>query len=225
MVKEKNYFGLIYVLLDPCFEGWKIRYIGQTIQSLSERLRGHIKARNRKKTHVSCWIKSLMDQNLEPKILPLDVAYTREELDAMEIFYIKYAREMGEDLTNHTDGGRGIKGFRHSPEEIIKQSKREKGKKLSEAHKQKIANAHKGKIVSQETKDKLSKVNMGHKHSEETRLKLLGLHKGEKSGRYRRDISRELVTQMFNVGLSKKKISEELKCSLGLIYKILKNQR
>ena len=68
-------------------------------------------------------------------------------------------------LTNCTWGGEGTSGMHHSEEakKIIgrKISEKNKGKQLSEEHKQKLSESHKGIQFSEEHKQKLSESNKG----------------------------------------------------------------
>ena len=90
-------------------------------------------------------------------------------------------------LTNCTWGGEGVSGGHHSEEskKIIgrKISEKNKGKQLSEKHKQKLSESHKGIQFSEEHKQKLSESNKGKNkgkipwnkgkhHSEETKQKM-----------------------------------------------------
>lgn len=59
-----------------------------------------------------------------------------------------------------------------------------KGKKLSEEHKQKISKAHIGKIISKETKQKISEFKKGKKLSKEHRQKISDAKIGKKNWMY-----------------------------------------
>lgn len=100
----------IYVLKHPITN--EIKYVGQTIQKLHNRLRKHI--RERSKCHKTNWIKSLKD--LVPIIEKIDEAITKEDSDNLECFYIKKYKNLGYKLTNMTDGGDGSYGFTHTDE-------------------------------------------------------------------------------------------------------------
>ena len=64
-------------------------------------------------------------------------------------------------LCNLTDGGEG--GLNPSPETRLKQSIAKIGRKLSEEHKQKIAEAGKNRIITEETRNKLRLKQIGRK--------------------------------------------------------------
>jgi GIY-YIG catalytic domain-containing protein len=104
--KEKEIYGVIYALFDPREGLNNIRYIGQTTNSVEQRLSSHLSASNLKKRYRSCkWLKSLVKEGIKPSYLILDQAYSKKELDTKEIFYIKYFRENNHNLTNMSAGG------------------------------------------------------------------------------------------------------------------------
>src|SRR6266852_3936963 len=93
----------IYRLIDP--ETFFIRYIGQTIQTLNERLTNHCSAKE--KYHVVNWIKSLKKRGLKPIIELIIEVETQKEADDMEILLISYYKSIGCQLTNDALGGKG----------------------------------------------------------------------------------------------------------------------
>lgn len=124
--------GFIYKLIDPNTK--KVRYIGQTICPIKQRLQKHLSDCKRFNTHVACWINSLSNNNLKPDIEVLEIVEL-SKLDEREIFYIAKFREDGCDLTNTHLGGQCNRIY-------------------SEETKRKIANSLKGKVQSKETKEK-----------------------------------------------------------------------
>lgn len=100
----------IYTLNDPKTN--IIRYVGQTCYSLEDRLKRHLRAKD--KSHRTNWIKSLKNLNLKPNIILIEENLTKEECNLLEKYYIKTFRELGVNLVNMTDGGEGSQGFRHS---------------------------------------------------------------------------------------------------------------
>lgn len=110
-MKDKVY---IYGLVDPVSK--EIRYVGKTVQSVENRLASHLsKAKtSKKKTHVYCWIKSLLTQNLKPDIVVLEEVDSKT-WEESEKFFISYFKYIGADLTNNTEGGEaGTLGARWS---------------------------------------------------------------------------------------------------------------
>lgn len=90
-------------------------------------------------------------------------------------------------LTNLTDGGEGVAGYRHTEEDRRKQSEalKNSGKvkginnPMFGVHRWGVDSPHFGHHASQETKDKISKANLGKKRSEEYVKKLRLKYKGE----------------------------------------------
>src|ERR1035437_5521808 len=98
---------MIYALLHPDTE--EIRYIGQTINTLTRRLSQHISdAKRNQSVYKSNWINSL--SGVPPKILPLEID-PPEGLDLAEIRWIAKGRSEGWRLTNNGDGGHSRKGY------------------------------------------------------------------------------------------------------------------
>ena len=178
----------IYVLKDARAG---VRYVGKTSHSPAKRFSRHIcDARDGLPGHKACWIRSMMRAGKLPTIETIDVVSGDGCLE--EIKWIAFFRNNGVDLTNVTDGGEGLVGYKASDETIRKQSdgikrfykthKRynfevkaspetrlkmsiaRKGTRFSEEHKKKISEAKKGKVFSAEHKANLSKSHSGVKH-------------------------------------------------------------
>ena len=97
----------IYALIDPIT--CKIRYIGRTKNNLNIRLRGHISKSRFKKTYKDCWIFSLKQQNLKPKIKLIKVINGWSNSHLYEQCLIKKALNFGFKLVNLDDRGEGAK--------------------------------------------------------------------------------------------------------------------
>jgi hypothetical protein len=108
----------IYALLDPITKD--IRYVGKTVQKLSVRLGAHISAtrmaplRNKRRLHVQLWIAPLLEANLKPIIVELELVPAGQNWVHAEQNWIAKCRSQGLRLTNETDGGEGVLGHRHS---------------------------------------------------------------------------------------------------------------
>lgn len=96
----------VYAL--ACGDSGKIRYIGITKNSLSQRLNQH-KTDLRRNKHKINWIKSLKG-NIKI-ILIKDEIPSLKEANELEVYYISYYNEKGCKLVNKTAGGDGTKGF------------------------------------------------------------------------------------------------------------------
>ncbi len=144
-----------YGLVDPRTGG--LRYIGKTSSSLQSRLKGHIRAAQEKgaRRHVCSWILGLIQQNKFPEIFEIEESSTETECFEAEIFFIGYFRMIGADLLNHTTGGEGLTGWKHS-----------------EATKAKLSAISKGKPRPQHVIDAVVAAHCGSKRTEITRQKM-----------------------------------------------------
>ena len=197
-------YGCIYGLYDP--RDGELRYIGQTIQPLRRRLKGHCNETPR--GHKSNWVRSLLSLGLKPDIRLIREASCLEDLDRLEDEIISEMRSAGANLTNIENGGRG-KGKVVSAETRAKMSASHKGRKFTPEHRAalskkvwtpeeraKLSAAGKGRVVSDATRTKLSeqqkgkalpthmheaalRANLGCVRSPETRAKMSAAQKGK----------------------------------------------
>ncbi len=114
----------IYGLVDPRND--ELRYVGWAYCA-QKRLKGHLedtRSTKKKPTHKVCWLRTLSDQ---PNLIIFETLPESDWSEA-ERFWIAYFKSLGCRLTNATDGGEGMIGFKHSDEARIKMSKGMKGK-------------------------------------------------------------------------------------------------
>ena len=151
----------IYALCDPDTE--EVRYIGKSTR-ITIRPREHL---HDKGTTRKCrWIASLS----VPPVLKILESVSLDEWEEAEKRQIKLHREMGCDLTNHTDGGDGRTAF--LPEER---------KVLSDQAKQRMADPKfKERIFTKERAAKISEALTGVPKSKEHLAKLPQNNKGYK---------------------------------------------
>ena len=110
---EKTY---IYALSDI---NGNIRYIGKT-SYLKQRLYSHIKeCRTKRINHKINWIKSLLSKGERPIISIIDVI-SISEWQYWEKYWIEQFKQWGFNLTNQTEGGDGLHGYKHSNVSIDK---------------------------------------------------------------------------------------------------------
>lgn len=117
-------------------------------------------------------------RNIEIVANDIDLEAAKE----LEIFLIQ---EIGiKNLCNHTLGGEGFFGGKHTKESKVKMRLSQLGKKRSDEAKLNMSNARLGFKLSDETKAKISKSNKGNKcwcegkkHSKESILKMEMAHK------------------------------------------------
>lgn len=96
----------IYTLSDPNTN--EVRYVGKTINPLKQRLKEHIRCRN--KTYCKNWIDSL---NITPVIELVDEV-DNNKWEFWESFYIDLFKSFGFRLTNLTSGGAGAINYRRT---------------------------------------------------------------------------------------------------------------
>jgi hypothetical protein len=168
----------VYGLIDPRTRF--VRYIGKSTTGMS-RPKAHrepkIRSRN---THCAAWVRSLIALGLDYEICVLETA-TRETVDDTERWWIAFARACGWDLTNHTDGGDGLTGFKMSPETRAKMSARMKAEMSTPEAKARVSAAHRGKVVSPETRSRIAAANRGKKATDATRELLRAKHLGSRA--------------------------------------------
>jgi group I intron endonuclease len=131
------------------------QYIGKTIFAMEIRQTKHISNLNTvKKRHYPLYsaIKKYGKENFEWVVI--DTAETEEELNAKEIYWIKFYDTLSPKGYNLTDGGDGQSGHKHSEETKKKISENNywrgrlgvnSGKKFSDEHRENLSKAHKGK--------------------------------------------------------------------------------
>lgn len=102
----------IYYLSNPLTN--EIRYVGQTIQPLKNRLKKHLTAKD--KSHRVNWLKSLRTKGLEPNITLICETDNIQTSNELEQYYINKFKNNGYNLVNMTNGGDGSIGFKHSEE-------------------------------------------------------------------------------------------------------------
>lgn len=150
--------SVIYGLSDP--ETGEIRYVGYTAKAAERRLAAHIQEARKGKfdyRHKNWWIRSLLENGQSPRVSILEVIQDGVAWQERESYWIKFLRDSGSRLCNHTSGGDGVRDPDGSVKKRIGDALR--GRKLpprSIEHRQNISRARKGKPKSQEHKDRIS---------------------------------------------------------------------
>ena len=173
--------GVIYGLHDPLTG--ELRYIGQTIKAIPDRLAAHKTPSSLKRhSYLSRWLGGLVKRGLSPTWSQLAEAQDQPELDRLEIEFIAKARAEGVRLVNQADGGGGRAGYSPTPEEREKLRIANTGKSHgphtpewkahmaqvmagrqtnTPEHIARLAEAKRGKPRSEETKARISAAKMG----------------------------------------------------------------
>jgi len=122
----------------------------------------------RKDSRSNMWTNYVNKYGYEVDILFNDISYERAK--EIEILLIKIygRRDIGTGcLVNHTNGGDGNIGFKHTEEAKIKISEMQKGKKLSEETKKKMSETKRNDEKLKEQIRNLAKSKIGTKYSKE----------------------------------------------------------
>lgn len=166
-------------------------YIGLTTSTIAQRFNSHIcssrKIKNPKASILHNAMAKYEDVRKVFSIEQLDVANSVEELKEKEIYWIKFYDSTNPDIGyNMTFGGDGANGYHHDEKTKHLISMKTKGKKKSEATRQRMIAAQRKLaltrhiIPNEETRLKMSKSHTGHETSLETRQKLSVANKGKK---------------------------------------------
>lgn len=144
----------IYMLIDPRTN--LVRYVGKA-NDVNKRYYKHYQACE-VNTHKSNWIKLLKKEKLRPIVETIDVVPI-DNWCFWEKFWISQMKTWGFDLLNYTIGGDGCTfGNRTS---FKKGHNLSKGRKTSDATKDKLREANLGKKASLYTKEKMSNTRKG----------------------------------------------------------------
>jgi hypothetical protein len=212
----------IYALCDPDTE--EVRYIGKTV-NYPRRINAHY---NEKRTTHKCrWLKSLNGRFPVVKLLE---TIPEDQWEEAEKRQIKLHKEMGCDLTNHTDGGDGRTAF--LPEEkaaLSNQMKKRmadpefKKKIFTEERAKKISAAHTGKPHSKEHVAHLPQNNKGFKSSKEAtekrRLAAIGKPCSEKCKQLTSERSKGNTWGIGNKSRTGMENSPEMNAKIGTYQK------
>lgn len=171
----------IYTLSDP--KTGEVRYVGKTVNSLARRLSNHL--RDTRLNHRYCWIKSVLNRGLKPIINAIEKNIGDNWVER-ERYWIGFYNSQGAHLVNHSDGGEGASGVKHSPEHCAKMRalwenpeyrlkviSANKGRKASPEARANMREGQKRRLPpTAETRDKISAAGKGRKFSPETIRKI-----------------------------------------------------
>lgn len=224
MIKCKIYYTYNILTTKP--------YIGQTISTLIERWKQHIKDAKKIKNQSIHFYRAILARG-EKSFIPLELLEEKEFeeenineakiwMDIRESFYIEKFDSFNNGY-NSTKGGGGILGLKHSEESKKKISLAGKGRIHTEDSKRKMSEAkmgnkcNLGKKRSQETKEKLSISNTGKKHSVEAKRKMSEAKMGNKNwlGKKHSEESKKKMSRASSGRIA----SDETKKKMSLAHK------
>lgn len=179
-----NIHGVIYGLHDP--ESGELRYIGQTIKSIPDRLAAHLSPSSlRRHSYLYRWLGGLVKRGLKPTWTQIDAAETQADLDRLEIEHIARARLYGVRLVNLSDGGGGRSGYVPSEEEREKIASKQRGvprQPKTPEQKEHMAQLMAGRCTNTpEHMAKLAEAKRGVSRPQEVRNKISEAKKGQPS--------------------------------------------
>jgi hypothetical protein len=185
--------ALIYALASSS-EPDVIRYIGRTKYTSPEKRldthKGHMKYG--RKTHVYNWMRKVYSSGNSVVCICIESNLSWQESANREVYWIKFYKEKGYDLTNISNGGDGSLSVSQETKDLMSKNRKGKspspqchdaarhaniGRVKTQEERAKLSAAHTGKIYTQETKDRISKAKKGTIISEETRQKISRSHK------------------------------------------------
>jgi len=183
-----NLYGFVYITTN-IINGKK--YIGQKI--FDNRWKSYLGSG----IHLKSAIKKYGKENFSREIIA--IAYSKEELNKLEIMFIKeHDAVKSNDYYNISSGGGTNAGLKMSEETRKKMSEANKGQKCymygkpkSEETRKKLSLANKGKKLSEETKGKMSESGKGKPKSEQHKQNISLALKGNKSYMYGKHHSKE----------------------------------
>lgn len=162
--------GLIYLATNTLNN--KV-YIGQTIQTLSWRIKRHYdtakqnRAKGKKEQYFGKALLKYDKSIFEWDVLEDNIT-GKDALNEAEIFWIAYYKYIGAELYNLTNGGEGASGHKVTLEVRKQIAAALRGKLRPEHVKAKISAKRKTKVISEETKRKMSESAKGKVRSAKT---------------------------------------------------------
>jgi hypothetical protein len=221
----------VYIHIDPRTD--EIRYVGKGKNDRASRM-------SRRYGYHKNWIKQLELLGLKPIVRIVEANLKEKEALEKEKELISEYRKNGFNLTNLTDGGDGISGFK-MPEEAKKKIAESKigeknpmfgkaaynrGVSPSEESKRKNSKAHlgkpgpnKGRKFSEESKRKNSEAHKGRKASEETKKKMSEARKGIPGTKHTEESKKKMSISRMGYKNRAKKVID---ISTGLIWDSVK---
>lgn len=147
-------------------------YVGQYCKDNPKQRFTNHKSRARNKDSTEYLYRAIRKHGVENFDFTTICVCNNNELNDLEIKYIKEFNTFGENGYNMTIGGQGIKSYKHTPETLEKLRISSTGKFPDEETRKRISEGLKGHVCSEETREKLRKASTGVQKSPETIEKL-----------------------------------------------------
>ena len=147
-------------------------YVGQFCKDNPKQRFTNHKSRARKEDSTEYLYRAIRKHGIENFDFTLICVCDNNELNDLEIKYIKEFNTFGPNGYNMTIGGQGIKNYKHTPETIERLRITSTGKFPNDEIRKRISEGLMGHGCSDETREKLRKINTGKKLSKETIEKL-----------------------------------------------------
>jgi group I intron endonuclease len=183
------------------------------------------------KTHRNIYWNNIVNKtDYEVEILLDEIEYEYAKEKEIEFISLYKRKTDGGTLCNITLGGDGALGIKHTEEAKLKMSIPNRGKLISEEHRDIISKTHKGKKRSEETKKKMSESKIGEKNSrygikvlEETKQKMRkAANRGEENSSSKLNNLDVLeIRKLYNEKISSRKLSKIFNISKTNILSIV----
>ena len=181
------------------------------------------------KTHRNDhWDRIVGKTSYDVHILFDDVSYEFAKEKEKEFIELYKRKEDGGILCNLTKGGDGVLGIRHTEEARKKMGEPNKGKTISDWHRQRVSEFHTGRKHSEETKKRMSESQIGKglgiKASEETRKKMCKSSKKGESNHASKLTSSDVleIRRLSSEGMGQNKIAKLFGVAKFTIHSIVK---
>lgn len=184
--KEKTY---IYALIDPRTQ--EVRYIGKANNPF-DRLKGHL-GEKKSNTHKYHWIETLKTELIVPILQILEVC-DKVAWQEKEIYWIKFFKSIGSNLTNSTDGGDGYTEMsKEVREKISKLNRLNKGRKFSEERNRKIGEKTRIRFSNPEYRKRMGEIQKRIQQDPEFKKRKSESHKGKHN--YSEEVKKKIGEQ------------------------------
>ena len=169
----------VYIHIDPVTN--LVRYVGKGTGNRAYSMFG-------RSAYHKKWIDRLTKQGLSFTVEIIEKELPEQQALELEVLWIAAYRHAGMPLTNLTNGGEGISGYRHSAESRAKIAVASASKRYTEESKQKMSRSQLGKTHTDESKKLISQKQKEFCKNNGNQF-VLGLSKGKHTEATKKQIS------------------------------------